>query len=508
MGNSTVDALLVSRLAELSERLCTPQNLSDVLGELVHGAAELVGCAQASAMLFAAPTHRLIHKSVWGFTSLDQPEARLELTDDVAKWLYEGGQLLALADEQGPRFLVVVDPEDRLQCWCELRLPFFVGDQLIGVLSVGPKVDGTDYRTEEFDALRVLLSLGAICLEGCYLRQRPPEDACTVAAARPRPGQRWVRLSGRQSDDELLGRSVAMQQVKELIQEVAPRDVPVLITGESGTGKELVAKAIHRLSSRGQRPMVTVNCAALQDALVESELFGHERGAYTGAFSRRIGKFEFAHGSTLFLDEIGDMSAVVQAKVLRVIEQGTLQRLGSNDTVEVDVRLLAATNRDLGQEVAAGRFREDLYYRLNVVEIHLPPLRERPEDIPLLAEHFFRRFAALYGKELKGIDPRALKRLMHYDFPGNVRELRHIIERAVLLERGSHLTFRLVPFSQAEGKALAAADGGLTLEELERRYLEKVLREAGYNKSQAARVLGIARKTLREKMRKYGLCAH
>ncbi|MCR4440097.1 MAG: sigma-54-dependent Fis family transcriptional regulator [bacterium] len=491
---------LLSRLAEVGEALLPCQDLDALLDALIDGAVRLVGCCQASLMLFDAQMLRLTHERVRGFPASRSLEARLVLTEDVAKWMYEGGELLALAEEQGARFLMMFAPGEARHFRCELRLPFYVKGLLVGVLSLGQKGDGTDYGARELDALRVLMSQGVMCLE----RLLPQEQRMTGGQGK-QARQRLIgfQVRGQEGEPELLGQSPAMQAVRQLIDEVAPRDVPVLIAGESGTGKELVARAIHRKSQRATCPMVTVNCAALPDALVESELFGHEKGAFTGACSRKMGKFEFAHGSTLFLDEIGDMSLAVQAKLLRVIELGTFQRVGGNDTLQVDVRLITATNRDLRQEINLGRFREDLYYRINVVEIALPPLRQRREDIPLLADFFVRRFARRYQKPLKGIDPRAQQRLVAYDYPGNVRELQNIIERAVILERGPYLTFHLVPFSPLEGKALVADSEHLTLEQLERRYIEQVMRAVGHNKSQAARILGIARKTLREKLVKY-----
>ncbi len=505
MLSSEPDTTPLHLLAQVSEGLLACQGLDVLLDELIHGAVSLVGCHQASLMLFDSQTHRLTSKRVWGFQALPAPEPRLVVIDDVAKWMYEGGELLALAEERGDRFLMIFDPEEHRRFQCELRLPFYVRGSLVGVLSLGQKTDGTDYSGEDLDALHVLMSLGVTCLERLLT---PPERRVDWGEQVPRSelsGRSGFRMKECAEETELLGQSAAMQAVRELIAEVAPRDVPVLITGESGTGKELVARAIHRLSQRAARPMVTVNCAALPDALVESELFGHERGAFTGAVCRKIGKFEFAHGSTLFLDEIGDMSAAVQAKVLRVLELGTFQRVGSNETLRADIRLIAATNRDLRQEMAQGRFREDLYYRIAVVEIALPPLRERREDIPLLAGYFLRRFAASHQKPLHSIERSAMQRLMDYDYPGNVRELKHIIERAVILARGSSLTLSLVPLSQAEGRALLGGSVRLTLEELERRYIEQVMRTVGHNKSHAARTLGIARKTLRQKLAKYGI---
>lgn len=243
----------------------------------------------------------------------------------------------------------------------------------------------------------------------------------------------------------LVGMSTGMQEVYKLIGKVAQTDVTVLITGESGTGKELVGKAIHYNSARSRGPFVVVNCAAIPEGLLESELFGYEKGAFTGAEERKIGKFEMAHRGTIFLDEIGDMAPMLQAKILRVLQERVVERVGGTKPLPVDVRIIAATNKDLQELVNQGKFREDLYFRLNVVEISLPPLRERKEDIPLLVDHFVRKYAAENSKEVTGVTPEVMSALMAYDYPGNVRELENIIARAVALASGKVLTSDLLP---------------------------------------------------------------
>ncbi len=314
----------------------------------------------------------------------------------------------------------------------------------------------------------------------------------------------------------ILGRSKAMQDMLQILTTVAPTEATVLITGESGTGKELVARALHEGSARAQRSLVTVNCAALAENLLESELFGHEKGSFTGAERRREGRFSQAHGGTLFLDEIGEMPLPLQAKLLRALQEGEVQRVGSDAPITVDVRVLAATNRDLRVEVAERRFREDLYFRLNVITIEVPPLRARAEDIPLLAAHFMERFAARNRKTLKGFSPQAMDVLLRYAWPGNVRELENAVERAVILSTGDLITERELPLaltdehapqvSVVESAAESAGSlAGLPLEEVERRAIVETLREAEDNKSEAARRLGITRATLHNKLKKYGL---
>lgn len=310
----------------------------------------------------------------------------------------------------------------------------------------------------------------------------------------------------------ILGRSPAMLAMQETIATVAPTEATVLITGESGMGKELVARALHSGSARADKPMVTVNCAALAENLLESELFGHEKGSFTGADRRREGRFVQANGGTLFLDEIGEMPLPLQAKLLRALQEGEVQRVGSDAPLTVDVRVLAATNRDLREEVARRRFREDLYFRLNVISLEVPPLRDRGEDIPVLAAHFLERFAGRNRKSIRGFSPQAVDSLLRYAWPGNVRELENAVERAVILCNGDLITRRELPAAITEAaspeEASSAAVGalaGLPLDELERRAIGETLRCTGDNKSEAARQLGITRATLHNKLRKYGL---
>ncbi len=304
-------------------------------------------------------------------------------------------------------------------------------------------------------------------------------------------------------DTKLIGKSPPMKHVLELIEMVAPTDTTVLIAGESGTGKELVARAIHAAGPRRYMPMVVIHCGALTETLLESELFGHERGAFTGAQYRKKGKFEVADGGTVFLDEISDISLKTQTDLLRVLQEKEIVRVGSTQSVKVDFRCVAATNRDLENLVKAGSFRPDLFYRLNVFSINLPPLRERREDIPLLADHFLRKFATAMNKPVPKLSARALDLLLKYEWPGNVRELENAVERALVIGREQDIQAADFPFqSQAAGQLLP---NGRTLEEVERIHIEKTLRETNHNLSRAARILNIDRTTLYSKLKRYGL---
>ncbi|MFG6360499.1 sigma-54-dependent Fis family transcriptional regulator [Taurinivorans muris] len=307
-----------------------------------------------------------------------------------------------------------------------------------------------------------------------------------------------------------LGKSALMRSLQEMIETVAPSEATVLITGESGTGKELVAKAIQANSLRKNQAFVTINCAALAENLLESELFGHEKGAFTGADKMREGRFVQADNGTLFLDEIGEMPLALQVKLLRVLQNGEIQRVGSDKVKIVDVRIIAATNRNLQKEVEAGRFREDLYYRLNVIALEVPALRERKDDIPLLAQKFVENFARANRKSIKGFSPQAMDMLMRYDWPGNVRELENAMERAVILTVGEYVTERSLPLAiqQMTGNTAAVPSGILankSLDDIEKEAISATLAETADNKSEAARRLGITRATLHSKLKKYNL---
>jgi len=311
--------------------------------------------------------------------------------------------------------------------------------------------------------------------------------------------------------EHIVGESPAMREVFETVKQVAPSRATVLILGESGTGKEMIAKAIHQLSPRAKQPMVSVHCAALSPTLLESELFGHERGAFTGAHERRIGRFEQAQGGTLFLDEIGEIDATLQIKLLRFLGERTFERVGSNKTLTADVRLIAATNQDLDAMVKAGTFREDLYFRLKIVELYLPPLRERMEDVPLLAKTFLRTFTRENQKSINDFTADALELLLNHRWPGNVRELRAAIESAVVLCRGERISARDLPRTVRSessptsdpGRLLAKND--LTVKEAEKQLIIRALKETRGNRTLAARKIGMPRRTFHRKLHTYHL---
>jgi two-component system response regulator HydG len=319
------------------------------------------------------------------------------------------------------------------------------------------------------------------------------------------------RLSDRFDFTNIIGRSAKMGELFETVALVAPSDATVLIVGESGTGKELIANAIHQNSPRRDRPFIKVNCAALPETLLESELFGHEKGAFTGALARKQGRFHLAHSGSIFLDEIGEMASTTQSKILRVLQEREFEPLGSSHTVKVNTRVIAATNKNLGEEIQQGRFREDLYYRLNVVAMEVPPLRDRREDIALLADFFLKRYAEKNRRLLKGFTPRAMDLLMRYTWPGNVRELENVVERAVIMARGDMISQKDFPDTvrgtdlEAEGTGSVGLTPGRSLREVEKEMIIRTLEEAGGNRTHTAKILGISRRTLQLKLKEYGI---
>jgi len=302
--------------------------------------------------------------------------------------------------------------------------------------------------------------------------------------------------------DKIIYNSGIMEDLMSLIFRASKSDANVLITGESGTGKELIAGAIHNLSPRNEKMFVTAHIASLAESLVESELFGHEKGAFTGADKRRIGKFEFASGGTIFLDEMGELPNSVQVKLLRVIEEKKITRIGSNEEIPINIRLICATNREIEKEVEKGNFREDLYYRLNVIRIHVPPLRKRKEDIPLLVSYFIKNQSKKESKDIKDITDEALKKLLKYDFPGNVRELENIIKRAIVFSRGDYLTVEDISVP-VDNKLKYSGKLNDEVSNLERSMITEALKKHDWNQSKAAEELGISERTIRYKMEKY-----
>jgi DNA-binding NtrC family response regulator len=447
----------------------------------------------------------------------DEPNALVGLAELVSGWGYrtetarDGVEALDKAQSWTPGIVVT-----------DLKMPRMDGIELLVKLG----------ELKQNQAVIVLTAQGSIqrAVEamklGAYDFIQKPVDATRLRtilanATRQRETERELEVTRRKLRDSgflgsMVGASKRMQQTFAMIERVAPSNVSVLITGESGTGKELVARTLHELSPRKPKPFVAVNCAAIPETLIESEIFGHERGAFTGAVERRAGCFELAEEGTLLLDEIGEMPIGTQAKLLRVLEDRKLRRLGSKVESPIDVRVLAATNKDPEHAVADGALRGDLYYRLNVFNIHMPPLREHKEDIPAISESILMDMNLKHGRHVNGVDDEMLSRLLAYDWPGNVRELRNTIERAVILCGESHLSARDLPPGFGSRSVLTTADPsptslqlevGTTVDEAERRLILKTLESTLNNKTRAAEILGISLKTMHNKLKEYGSAA-
>jgi DNA-binding NtrC family response regulator len=441
----------------------------------------------------------------------DLEASRKGLAALVATWGYEveeaadGQEALAKAADSNPAVVItdlVMPKLDGLGLLkaVQAELPFTMVIIITGhgtiETAVGATKDGAyDYLTKPVDVARLRLLVEKAIEKGEALRE--------VNVLRRRVKAVW-------GHGRLVGTSKAMQAVFRQIDLAAPTSAPVLIVGASGTGKELAAQTLHELSPRGQGPFVAVNCAAIPETLLESEIFGHERGAFTGALERRIGCFELAHQGTIFLDEIAEMSPPLQAKFLRILQDGSLKRIGGRSEIRVDVRVLAATNKEPARGLQDGSFREDLYYRLNVFTLSLPLLRARREDIPLLIQAFVEEFDAKYERKVRGVDEAALRLLVAHDWPGNVRQLRNTLERAVISCAGELITAadlpsEPVPGSVEEPSVSAPHPAAVKLKDVEREVILKTLASMGNNKTRAAEVLGISLKTLHNKLNRYGV---
>ena len=387
-----------------------------------------------------------------------------------------------------------------------VTLPLVVADRVIGALAfAATRIE----RTWPDDTLRRLKLIGQVFANALMRKRIERELRLTLeenARLRQRLMEENVRLrrevSGRGSSSEITGQSASIRALLEQVEQVAPTDATVLLLGETGTGKELIARAIHERSRRNQRSMVSVNCAAIPTGLMESELFGREKGAFTGALSKRIGRFELADTSTIFLDEIGELPAETQVKLLRVLQEREIERLGGSGPIRINVRVIAATNRDLDQMIADGSFREDLYYRLNVFVIRVPPLRERPDDIPMLVSAFVNEFSRALGKRVESISKEQMTALQRYPWPGNVRELRNTVERAVIMSDGRSLRIEPAPVRVGVTRALKIKD-------VEREHIRNILETTGWRvrgHAGAAELLGLKPSTLESRMLKHGLC--
>ena len=481
-------------LVEASVSINARRSLDEVLHAVMVSANRVFRAEGSSVVLLEPERQELVFRAATGEKSELLRDVRLPYGKGIVGWVIAHDEALVIPDvSQDPRFYSQVDERTKFRTQSVICVPMRIKGRVVGALElVNPD---RQLLHDEFivSVVEAYASLAAVAIENARLYDRLQLE---------NQGYRRVLKGG---ETVIVGDSPAIRAVLEVIERVAPAVTTVLILGESGTGKELVAKRIHELSPRRDAPFIAVHCAALPESLLESELFGHEKGAFTGASSRKLGRFELAHGGTIFLDEIGELSPAIQAKLLRLLQFKEFERVGGTQTLHADVRILAATNRDLRREVEKGHFREDLYYRLNVVPITVPPLRERREDIPLLAEFFVQRFSRRLGIPTLGVSAEALQILSRYHWPGNVRELENVIERAMVLFRPNWIEPEHLPPELRQGEfGSVETDSDLPpLWQVERRMILRALEDTGWNQSAAARQLGISRSRLRYRIKKF-----
>lgn len=502
-------------LFDIARTLDKHVELRSALGPLLSLLETRSGLARGMVTLLDRSTGLLKIEEAYGLSSEEKERGRYRLGEGLVGRVFESGSHITVPDlSQEPRFLNRAGGRSRddligVAYYC---VPIRSGGAVMGTLSAERRLapGAQELRLERDRAL--LERVAGIIADSAKLRERILEEQFHLRGAKEGlsrdaepvpPGFVAPRIV---PESAIVGTSAAMRAVYDMVSQVAPSDATVLVTGESGTGKELVASELHRLSRRSAAPLVKINCAALPESIIESELFGHEKGAFTGAVGRKRGRFELAHEGTLFMDEIGEIDQNVQIKILRVLQEKKFERVGGEDTLEVDVRIVAATNRDLKAEIEKGNFREDLYYRLNVVNIHVPPLRERKDDIPLLATAFLKEFAEENGKPIEGLDGRARAALYAYDWPGNVRELRNCMESAVVMAKGSVLGVDDLPptIRASSDTSWIRIPLGTPLAEAEKIIIRDTLSANRGNKSRTAEVLDIGRKTLHRKLAEWG----
>jgi Nif-specific regulatory protein len=496
----------LSALLYLSQRLNAERDLPTLLDLMAREVARLLDAERASVFLWDRVTDEL-----WSLVALDSEPLRFDAKRGLAGTVVQTGTTLNVADVQrDPRFYPAIDARTGFLTRSALTVPLRDHrGEITGAFQVLNKRGGAFTAGDE-EMLKAVAAQAAIAIETAQLIGGLQQQRDALLAENT---QLWQAVEKRYAQAPLLGTSPLIRDVVRLIEQLRDSTVEVLITGESGTGKELVARALHYTSRRARGPFVAVNCAALPATLVESELFGIERGVATGV-ERRIGKFEAAHGGTLFLDEVGDLSAAAQATLLRVLQEHVVERIGGRRAIPVDVRVIAATNKDLEAAIAQGTFRADLYFRLKVIHIAMPPLRAMREDIGLLAAHFLALYGREQGKGQLELSPEALRCLEAYDWPGNVRELAHEMKRLVVLARGPVVTaadlsseIRRAGDSRVGMPASVPPETSLktAVARLERRLLEEALAACGYNQVQAAKRLGLSRQGLIKKLKRYGI---
>ena len=495
----------LSLLFEVSQTLERSLDLGEVLGLVLEAMAEHMGMLRGTITLLNRETGEISIEAAYGLSASQKQRGRYKLGEGVTGKVVASGQPVAVPRiSEEPQFLDRTGARKRLakKDISFVCVPIKLENETIGTLSADRLFAENVSLEEDVRLLRIIASMIA---EAVRLRRSAEEERQRLLEENVRL---QMELKERFRPANIIGNSKAMQAVYDLIAQVARSDTTVLLRGESGAGKELVAHAIHYNSRRAEKPFVKVNCAALPETIIESELFGHEKGAFTGAIAQRKGRFELANGGTIFLDEIGDLSPATQIRFLRVLQEREFERVGGSETIRTDVRIITATNRDLETLIEEGTFRQDLYYRLNVFPIYVPPLRERKTDIMLLADHFVQKYNDAHGKNVRRISTPAIDMLMAYHWPGNVRELENCIERAVLLSTDDVIHGHQLPPTLQTAEASGT---GLTrtlpeaLEALEREMILDALKSSRGNMAKAARALGISERVMGLRISQYGL---
>lgn len=493
---SSRNTALIKHLKEISTWVSKVQDLDSLLELIIDQASQVVQAKAASLLLVEPKTNTLFFQVATGDKKDEVKEYRVKMGQGIAGHVAQTGEPLFIADvANDPRWYKEISESIRFETQSIACVPLRLEDETIGVVQIIDKQDGSSLQEADMDPLNEFAALAALAIGNARNIQEVKRENQDLKE------ELQVR-------HQMVGKSLALEKVIADGLKVANSKASALILGESGTGKELLARLIHRAGPRKDRPLVVLNCAAMPETLLEDELFGHEKGSFTGAVGRKIGKFELAHGGTIFLDEIGEMTPGMQAKLLRVLQEGNFYRVGGNIPISVDVRVLSATNKKLDEEVAEGRFREDLYYRLNVVQINMPTLRERYEDIPLLAQHFLDKFGEEMVIPNLTISPSAMEKMVQYNWPGNIRELRNAVERAVVMGNGKEILPEDLPIGNTRAN-YPGLQVGLTLEEALNRFKKEFillnLKHTAGNRSKAAKVMDIQRTYLSRLISKYNL---
>jgi Nif-specific regulatory protein len=486
----------IDRLKEISTWVSSVFDLDELLELIIDTATRMVQAKASSLLLLDKKTKKLHFKVATGEKGEEVMKFEVNLGQGIAGFVAETGEPLLIPDvSKDPRWYKEISESVGFQTRSIACVPMKVNGDIIGVVEIIDKEDGSPIQNQDMVTLTVFAELASKAIGNAQKIDQVRKEN--------------IDLKEELGDKhQLVGQSKILQKVISDAFKVANSKTSTLILGESGTGKELLGRLIHQAGPRKSKPMIVLNCAALPETLLEAELFGHEKGAFTGAMARKIGKFELADGGTLFLDEIGEMSPGMQAKLLQVLEEGIFYRVGGNTPISVDVRVISATNIDIAQEVDQGKFREDLYYRINVVQIRMPSLRERREDIPLLVDYFLRIFKQETGHPNLKVSEAAMKKMVEYDWPGNVRELRNALERAVVMGSGQEILPEDLPISRQKA-VQPGLEVGLTLKEALDRFKKEFitinLKHAGGNRSKAAKVMDVQRTYLSRLISKYNI---